>query len=296
MLTVFEADGGMRSRGYADELAVPDKLLSGKKSYQLGLQVFNERIPEYFVDENAVSSITGGWDARVIHAVILQHRDVPTYTYGMDRSKDIYMIRKQRKRCDHTEIILDDEIGLEPMIRSLYLSNGINLISRASLIKVYDALGERFTTVVGGFIMDTFMRGHMHLGSKSGHCLQTRLTENSPCPNDKELAIYVDQEKVRNYFCEKNRALFKQVSFGQSKMNFFLGLYHIFPSLFSGEVLLANHKLDVLSPAIDTHILKVLMSIKESANSYCQYAGHKRGDYPEYMLQSYYHFSHEYRL
>jgi len=274
---------------YVDIYRPEEELMSGEESLESAYKVFKDRVPEYYRgSDNIASALTAGWDARTSLAFAPDLDKVLAYTYGIPGNTDQAVASRFARKNDirHKLIYFDDSFVRklpEYMLNSVYFSSGLNHVGRSSLYYTYYKLcqEDRISLLISGIQYDQIFRGHAHPPPGMMKVFNGR-------NGWMEGYGFMDQYEFRNHI-NKSIAGLKD-TFGPPESNKFQLLYHLYitgANLFAGEIKIADQFCTLRVPAWDNEILALAFGIEESTLTFSQFGDHKRGDWPEMLLQAY---------
>jgi len=283
----------LRIKKYAELYKPREPLTSGAESLERANRVFKDRVPAYFKGaENIGCALTSGWDTRTSLAYAPDLEKVTTYTYGIPGCKDLVLASNfaKKMKINNKQIHLDEGFVKKipyHMLRSVYLSSGMNHVGRSSLSYTYSKLHQDygFPLIISGIQFDQMFRGHAVVPSMVSYGLRNLIEKrNIDYQSDgfKKLAEY----EATLY--RKNEELVSRMgNFSSTYMHLLFHVYVSASTLFAGEMKLADHFYTSRVPAWDNDILSLAFSMKESTLSFSQFSDHKIGHWPEMLLQSY---------
>lgn len=300
--TVLHYDPQSRSleqSSYAADFSVHEPLLEGRPALERAATVFAEVVPRYFEGTDSIAcALTGGWDARTILAFAPHKERITTYTYGEAGCGDIRGATDTAAALGirHRAIVLDDDFvrALPQLIlESVYLSSGLERVSRASLLHTYRSLtadGSAFPLVVSGIALDMLFRGHANIPFLVPIDLarifsggEARIDAGVWRPTlGARVAAFAEHigaqlNRLRERFGDPRSA-----AHHLSYIAYILSTRH-----FCGELAIARHFSTVRVPSWDQALLDLSYSIRQSTLSYSQFTDHKRGSRSEAVLQAF---------
>jgi asparagine synthetase B (glutamine-hydrolysing) len=285
---------------YAAKFRKKKHLLEGKEALEYAYSVFRNRMPKYFAGANEiVCALTAGWDGRTNLSFCPNINSVVAYTYGVPGCLDLVDASKtaQSLNIRHCKILFDRNFEAELpslMFDTIYLSSGLERITRSSLLYAYrnlTASGKKFPLVISGISLDMQFRGHVHVPALTSWDMarifytgEKSIDENlwKECMGD----YY---EPFRRHISKKIDNLEKEygkLSEPESHLSYIL--YEVSPKHFAGELAIAKHFTTVRIPAWDNDIIDLSYSIRNSTLSFSQFLPHyRRGSMEEMILQAY---------
>jgi len=284
---------------YAPKFQKKEKLLKGKKSLEHAYSVCKDRIPKYFTGTDEIAcALTSGWDSRTNLSFCPNLNSITSYTYGVPGCKDLIQASKTAKALNikHQEIIFDKKfVEKLPtlMMETIYLSSGLERITRSSLLHIYKVLTDssnKYPVILSGIFWDGQFRGHAGPAVISPDMIRLFSTGEKSINEE-----YWKEYLGNNYKSFKKHILkiidnleknYGKLSLPESLLSY--QIYELAPKHYAGELSVARHFTTVRVPAWDNDIVDLSYSIEHSALSYSEYQPHhKRGSREETLLQSY---------
>jgi len=293
-ILTFSKSGLSKSK-YSKIFKANDYLLEGHQSLKYASEVFNKRVPEYYGGCKINGcALTSGWDSRTNLVYAPKLNNILAYTYGIPGCQDLIKASEFAKKIKvkHERILLDENfVNKIPdyMIKSVWLSSGLNNIGRCSLYYTYKLLNENFNinNIVSGIFLDALFRGHLQPMFKNIIYFQ-QISNNIK-----------KEEFLRNYHF-KNCDLFYntindsyqllQYKYGDINSNETQLIFHLYVeacNYFAGEIKIADNFTNLRVPAWDISIIRLALNIKESTLSFSLFSDHKKHSWPEMLMQSY---------
>ena len=285
---------------YATKFRKKEHLLEGKEALEHAYDVFRNRMPKYFTGaNNIVCALTEGWDTRTNLSFCPNIHSVVAYTYGVPGCSDLVEASKtaQALNVKHRKILFDKDF--EKKLPSLvfdtvYLSSGLEKITRSSLLYVYKNLtdcGKQFPLVISGISTGMQFRGHANVPSLISPDMARIFSTGEKGINENFW-----KECMGNFYEPFKRHILKQIdnlekdygklSEPESHLSYIL--YEVSPKYFAGELAVAKHFTTLRIPAWDNDIIDLSYSIRNSTLSFSQFlAHHKRESIEEMILQAY---------
>jgi hypothetical protein len=287
------------SKTYSNKFRKKDNLLDGKKALEYAYKVCKTHIPKYFSKSNInLCALTSGWDCRTNLSFCPTDIKVETYTYGKENCRDIKEAKQAAKKLNipHHTISFEDEFikSLKSlMFDTIYLSSGLEHLSRAILLYIYDKLtnhGQKYPIFISGILWDGEFRGH------AGPAVISEDMASIFRTGDKK----INEEYWRNIIGRDFRSFKQHIKekINEIEMNYgnlqdpaallSYEIYELAPKYYAGEMSIAKHFTNLRIPALDKHIIDLSFSIKFSTLSFSEYQlNYKRGSRDEKILQSY---------
>jgi len=285
---------------YAPKFRKKKHLLEGKEALEYAYDVFMNKMPKYFTGANKiVCALTGGWDGRTNLSFCPDMNSVVAYTYGVPGCSDLAEASKtaQALNIKHRKILFDKNFEKELpslMFDTLYLSSGLEKITRSTLLYVYKNLtdcGKKFPLVISGISLDMQFRGHAHVPALISPDMARIFSTGEKSINENFW-----KECMGNYYEPFKRHILKKIdnlekdygklSEPESHLSYIL--YEVSPKHFAGELAIAKHFTTLRIPAWDNDIIDLSYSIERSTLSFSQFLSHhKRGSVEEMILQAY---------
>jgi asparagine synthetase B (glutamine-hydrolysing) len=296
---MYAQDTGICSQHvYAPLFQKKEVLLEKEKALEQARMVFAERVPKYFEGASTIAcALTAGWDGRTVLA-LAPDCDITSYTYGVPGCRDLIEGRKtaQAVGIPHIGILLDDAFIKDLpwfMLETVYLSSGLERISRASLIYAYDTLTDhagRFPLTLSGIALDMLFRGHANVPYLVSHDMAKQFRDGVPhIDRDAWASVFRNGSLLfekhidrKNEWLTNNFGDFNSTAHHLSYILYILSTRH-----FCGELAIAKHFTTVRVPSWDRKIIDLSYSIPLSTLSFSQFSDHKRGDVNEMVLQAY---------
>lgn len=284
---------------YADVFQAKSNLLEGTNAFELAVSTFKENIEQYYQGETDIAcALTDGWDGRTMLSLAPDIDKVTSYTYGVPGCPDVVGASKTAKlaRAKHQNIYFNNQFinNLpEYIIKTVYLSSGLQSILRSTLLFAYERLtnyGQIFPLIISGIALDELFRGNHASPNPISYDIEKIFQEGF---NDLRQTFwskvfkknYSDFEK---YIISKLEHLYKTFGeFTSPEHHLLFKMYLQGPQYFSGELKIANQFSTVRVPAWNSDIIDLAFSIKESALSFSAFTGLKRSGQSVVQLQSY---------
>ncbi len=283
---------------YADVFCKGEKLLCGNNSMLFAEDVFKNNLHKYYdYDDDIACALTDGWDGRTMVALAPDIKKINTYTYGVDKCADITGAERTAKKAGvkHCKILFNEEFVSnlpDYIIKTVFLSSGLQNILRSTLLYVYETLtnnGEKYPLTISGIALDELLRG--------GHA------SPDPISYDIEKIFKEGDLKIKGDFWfdilgeryfQFNKTItheLKQLkkAFGDFKSTEHHLLFKMYlqgPHYFSGELKIAEKFTTLRVPSWDTKIIELAFKIKESALTFSSFTGEKRSGRDIVKLQS----------
>lgn len=281
-----------------------NNLVKGKKAFELALSVFNERVPKYFEKntENAVS-LTGGLDSRTILSMAPKEaiNSLKTYTYGVPICHDLMVASKVSSilKLPHIEIYFDKDFldRLPDLIyETVYLSNGLERVSRSTLPYVYKMLtneGKCFPIIITGVSGDHLFRDHiMGTGNVPAmissdmmqifHKGEVRISKNFFKTAYGDNFKYFEQHIYKAV--QKLQSKYGKLNTPESYLSFLI--YETTPKHFAGEAAIANNFSKFRTPYWDADIIRLSYEIEYGTLGFSE-SLNKKDKYRECALQAF---------
>jgi len=284
---------------YAEMFRRKPDLIGGREALELASEVFSERVPGYFKGANEVAcALTGGWDSRTMLALAPDLNSVTAYTYGVPGCADLKGGRKTARLANvkHMEIHFNDDLIKklqDYMLDTVYLSSGLEKVTRASLLYNYRNLtgeGIKFPLTISGIALDMEFRGHAFspsLISSDMACLFKGKTKDMRKEFWQQV-LEVNYLLFQKHILDKLKYLKgKYGSFNTTEHHLSYIIYILSTKYFCGELKIAGNFTTLRVPCWDSKIIDLSYSIKPSTLSFSQFSEHKRGGIEEVILQSY---------
>ena len=257
-----------------------DAQSKGMDAMCFGLRVFNERIPKYFRDDVKLAvGLTAGLDSRTVLSFAYNYtrKNLITFTYGTESCYDIKEASKVATQLNLPHIkITFDRVFFEELPRLLYetvySSNGLEKITRASLLFVYKNLtnkGTRFPLIVTGVSGDHLFRDHIRgTGNVPAMISEDMMRVFSKGDIKIDLPLYNDAFKENfNKFNEHiSKVLislerkYGKLNNAESYMKYLI--YETTKNHFAGEAAVANNFSLFRTPYWDSEIIKLAFSME----------------------------------
>ena len=289
----------VRVSEYAPMFAEQARLMSRPESFEYAREVFADRVPRYFHGaQESACALTGGWDGRTVLALAPEPQSVTAYTYGVPGCNDLVGARSSAQQLElrHREIVFDDALVArlpDLMLETVFLSGGLERISRASLVHVYRDLTEsanRFPLTLSGIGIDTQFRGHAHVPFLVSKDMGALLEGQSPGLDQASWKqIWAsDYNSFRSHVVARTVGLedrFGELASPAAHLSY--SIYVLAPRHFCGELEIAKNYTTVRVPSWDQQVVDLSYAIEESMLSYSQFTDHVRGSREEMLLQAY---------
>lgn len=158
----------LKLTAYSRHFGRREPLMNGREALDRAREVFATAVPRLYAGANsAAHALSGGWDSRMLLAFRRTGVPVTTYTYGGLGCRDMLNARSTAAvmGLPHRAIPYDDEFveNLRTYLHdAVFLSGGLQSISRATLLHVYSRLtnfGRKFPLVIGGILGGQICRG-----------------------------------------------------------------------------------------------------------------------------------------
>jgi len=284
---------------YANKFHKKKHILKGEEALEYAYTVFKNRIPKYFTGANNIAcALTSGWDCRTNLSFCPNKNSLTTYTYGGSGCKDLIEASKtaQAMNINHKKILFDKRLEAKLqslMFDTIYLSSGLEHITRATLLYVYKILtnnGKEHPLVISGIFWDGQFRGH------AGPAVISPDMASMFSTGEKRINEEFWKECMGDHYASFKKHILKIIDnlekeYGKlSEPESFLSyqIYELAPKYYAGELSIAKHFTTLRIPAWDTDILDLSYSIEHSTLSFSEYlSDHKRGSRDEMILQSY---------
>ena len=300
--SVLEIDietGESNNTEYASKFHKKKDLLKGEKALEHAYEVFKDRIPKYFSGSDEIAcALTSGWDCRTNLSFCPNPDSVLTYTYGSPGCGDLVEAPKTAKimAIKHQKIIFDkkfEEKLTSLMFDTIYLSSGMEHITRATLLHVYKKLtdtSEKFPLIISGMFLDGQFRGHGGSALISLDMARMFSTGKKTINEDYWKKIMEDQydafKKHIMQVLDKIEKDYGKLSDPETFLSY--QLYELAPKYYSGELSIAKHFTTLRVPAWDNDISDLSYSIEYSTLSFSEYQmNYKSKSRKEMILQSY---------
>jgi len=219
------------------------------------------------------------------------------YTYGVEGCNDIVNAQKTAKQMNwsHRAIPFGEEfVRLLPELswKTVYLASGLEKITRASLLYMYDLLTDgarECPLTVSGVAFDILFRGHMARGPLVSPALEELLEghQRKPRMDHLEGIFQVPTAEIAQHLESRLNSL-RELHGLYADPGFHLayGIYMLCPGYFCGEMALAGNFTTVRVPSFDPHIIKLAHEIPLSTLRFSEFTDHQRGDRKETVLQA----------
>jgi len=286
------SDNGIRLEKYAEMYRQKEKLLSGRESLEYAYEVFSNRIPEYYKgSSNIACALSGGWDARTVLAFAPDLDSILAYTYGVPGAADQLIASNIAKKnnLNHELIDFDDSFVQHLpsfMLKSVFLSSGLNHVGRCSLYYTYSKLyrEKNVSLLISGIHLDALFRGHAHIPAAISYGALDLFKGNQV---EYDRYGFIRSAAFKDHIEDRYNALVDEL--GDPRSNVFYMLYVLYydAQKFEGEIKIADQFCTIRLPTLDNEIVDLAFGIEESSLTYSQFGTHTRGDWPEMLLQSY---------
>jgi len=258
-----------------------ERLFTGREAIERARHIFETRIPKYIPEKHQTAlSLTAGLDSRTVLAFGLGDRsakkDIETFTYGKKGCSDITEAARIASALElkHHQILLDqrfeDELN-KLMYFTVYISQGLEQITRAELAYSYDRLtesGKKFPVVVTGIAGDHLFRDHIKgTGNvpaiisadmmKTIHSGEVQI--NSPFFKEAFGIRFNDFEASVRDSVKKLGELYGPLSEPEPFLSFLI--YEVSPKHFGGEGAVAGNYTTLRSPYWDPAIISLSYEI-----------------------------------
>ena len=252
----------------------------GMEAMSFGLGVFKERMPKYYRDDVEIAvGLTSGLDSRTVlsFAPNTALKKIITFTYGTEKCYEIKEASKVAIQLNlpHIKITFDHDFLKElPRLiyETVYLSNGLEKISRASLLFVYKYLtnnGSRFPLIVTGVSGDHLFRDHIR-GTGNVPVMISADMMRIFRTGDKRIDLTLYKDAFQECFVEFNDHILKVFSnlernYGklynpESYMNYLI--YETTKNHFAGEAAIANNFTLFRTPYWDNEIINLAYNME----------------------------------
>lgn len=286
---------------YATKFRKKKHLLEGKEALEYAYNVFRNRMPKYFTGANDIAcALTGGWDGRTNLSFCPNMNSVVAYTYGVQGCRDLVEASKTAKALNikHRKILFDKNFEKELpslVFDAVYLSSGLERITRSSLLYAYRNLteyGKEFPLVISGISLDILFRGY---GANVPEIISPDMGRIFST-GEKGFNENFWKECMGNCYEPFKRHILKQIDnlekeygkLSEPESHLSYMVYEVLPKHFAGELAIAKHFTTLRVPAWDTDIIELSYSIRNSTLSFSQFLPHFKGARMEDMiLQAY---------
>ena len=289
---------------YADNMRKAENLLDGKTALAKAFSVFSETVPAYFQSNGKVSfALTAGLDSRTLlsFAPQLAENSLTTHTYGPPGCPDCREASRIANDLgyNHIEIPFDKRFLADlpnAIYRTIYLSNGLERLTRATLEYSYRELtnaGKLYSAIITGVSGDHLFRDHL-VGSRNAPLLissdMMRSFQNGKPVIDEDFFRVMFQDNF-NIFRDTVLIAFENILTEDCKLNdpqtylSFL-VYEVGPKLLGGYAAIVNNYSQFRSPYWDPDIVQLAYEIEYSTLGF-SLALPKKDRYREKFLQAY---------
>lgn len=261
-------------------------------------KLFQERVPKYFTTEDEVAcGLTAGWDTRTMLALAPDYGKVTAYTYGVPGCKDLKEGMQAAKMAGipHKAIYFDENF-LEDLpihiLETVFLSSGLERISRSSLLYMYRQLTDNasdFPVTISGMILDIF-RTHYAGGPLISPHL-SRIFRKGKIEIDRAFWETVLKDNYERFESEIYKKLMhlknKFGNFEYAAHHLSYLFYELCPNYFSGEVKIADCFSTLRVPSWDSSIIDLAYSLSKSLAPFPKTAEPGMYSRKDCLMQSY---------
>lgn len=290
--------------GGAHRYADSTGLCSRKEQLQRAIEVFEDRIPRYFIEEDKQAiSLTGGLDSQTVISFAPRDLDplIETYTYGVPGCNDLQAAARLAPDLGlpHHEILFDDRflsaLG-QTMDEAMYLAGGLEKVVRSTVLYVYRTLtedGTKFPVVTTGISGDHVFRDHLrgtgNVPMLISADMMASIHTGSFCMDEGIYAKAFGKHYVRfrehiHSVIHALRDYYGELTNPVSFLRFLL--FEVGPRCFVGESVIASHFTALRSPYWDSHVHKLAFELDYSTLGFSKFFPKAKDEYRECVFQA----------